>query len=86
MVSRKKESRMDNKSKTIATIDVNLQITGLEPRDWIQETVEEHLNCMLCGTTLEFKHTVNHIEQHVHEEAHCPGCNIRNRTQAHTLQ
>ena len=79
-------SSKDNKGNVIAEIDVNVHITGLPPRNWILETIEEHLNCILCGTEMTFKHVVDHIAQNVKEEGHCPHCKVRGRASEHSLQ
>lgn len=75
-----------NKGNVIAEIDVRVHFEGLSRKDWAQAKIEEHLNCLLCGTPLQFKHQVDHIDQVVHEEAHCSCCGIRNRQADHSLQ
>lgn len=74
-----------NNSKTIATIDVNL-IPSVDKRTWIEESVNEHFHCVLCGSELDIHHKTDFITQEVQEEAHCPSCNIRNRQSAYSLQ
>jgi hypothetical protein len=83
-----KEQGMDtpNKPKTIATIDVNIQWPTPAKRDWLEETLQDHLQCVLCGTDLEFSHKADFITQTVVEDAHCPGCKVRNRQSSHSLQ
>jgi hypothetical protein len=76
----------DNKPKTIATIDVNIQWPTIPKRDWIDEAVQDHLNCVLCGTELTFKHHTNFADHTVAEDASCQGCRIRSRQTVHTLQ
>ena len=39
-----------NKPKTIATIDVNLVMPKVSKADWMQETINDHLQCVLCGS------------------------------------
>lgn len=80
------ENRKKDSGNVIAQIDVNVKMPVLSARDWMSESIDEHLNCVLCGTSLEFYHKVDHIEQKVQEEAHCPHCNVRNREAAHSLQ
>lgn len=75
-----------DKPKTIATIDVNLHWPKIEKKDWMAETLSDHFHCVLCGSELVFKHATDFVEQLVAEEAHCPGCKVRNRTSAHRLQ
>ncbi len=82
---------MDNSNKnakpnTIATIDINIQWPKIEKRAWLDEAVSDHLNCVLCGTELTFKHTTNFADHSVAEDASCNGCRIRNRQTLHTLQ
>lgn len=75
-----------NKPKTIATIDVNLVMPKVSKTEWMQETLNDHLQCVLCGTELSFKHKTDFIAQSVTEDAHCPACQIRNRQTSHRLQ
>lgn len=79
-------SSKDNKSQVIAEIDVNVHLTGLPPRNWMAERLDELLNCILCGEKMAFKHSVDHINQAVKEESHCLTCNVRNHTTEHKLQ
>jgi predicted nucleic acid-binding Zn ribbon protein len=79
------DAENNSKPKTVATIDVNL-IPKMSSREWIAETVDEHLHCVLCGSELRFQHKTDFIEQIVAEEAHCPICNVRNRQQSYRLQ
>ncbi len=71
-------SNKNEKAEIIATIDVNLK--------WVDESVYDHLHCVLCGTSLSFNHKTNFVEQIVVEEAHCAGCGVRNRKSEHRLQ
>jgi hypothetical protein len=75
----------DSTRKTIATIDVNL-VPKVTRQQWLDDAKTQHLNCVLCGTTLVFKHKVQHVDRVVHEEANCPSCRVRNRTSTHGLQ
>lgn len=75
-----------NKPKTIATIDINMVMPKVSKTDWMQEVLADHLQCVLCGTDLVFKHKTDFIAQSVTENAHCPSCNVRNRQSAHRLQ
>jgi hypothetical protein len=79
-------SNKNEKPKTIATIDVNIQWPKIESRDWIEESVNDHNNCVLCGTPLTFKHHTNFADHTVAEDANCQGCRIRSRQTVHTLQ
>jgi Zn ribbon nucleic-acid-binding protein len=76
----------DKKQNIVATIDVNVHFPKVDKRAWLEESLADHLNCVLCGSDLQFKHHTNFIEQVVSEEAHCPHCKIRNRISAHGLQ
>lgn len=73
------------KSKTIATLDINL-VPAVSRREWLQESLEDHLNCVLCGTAMHFDHKTDFIAQTVTEDAHCPACRVRNRQSSHRLQ
>jgi len=54
--------------------------------EWIEEIVDDHLLCVLCGSALDFKHKTDFISGQVTEEAHCPACKIRNRQTCYSLQ
>lgn len=75
----------DSKPKTVATIDVQL-VSAISARDWLHESVHDHLNCVLCGSPLVFEHKTDHVEQIVTESAACSGCRVRNRKSEHRLQ
>lgn len=75
-----------DKPKTIATIDVNIAWPKVDKKAWLEETLTDHLTCVLCGTDLEFKHSTDFIKQSVVEDAHCPCCKVRNRQTNHSLQ
>jgi hypothetical protein len=75
-----------DKPKTIATIDVNLTWKTPDRKAWLEESVSDHLECVLCGSDLEFAHKADFIEQTVVEHAHCPSCNVRTRESQHKLQ
>jgi hypothetical protein len=75
-----------NKPKTIATIDVNVHMPKVGKKEWLQESLEDHFHCVLCGSELEFQHKTDFILQTVTEDAHCPACHVRNRQTAHILQ
>ena len=80
---------MDTKNqrpKTIATIDVNLQMPKMDKRQWLTEEVDQHFHCVLCGDQLRFRHKTDFVEQVVTEDAHCPSCNVRNRQSTYRLQ
>ena len=79
-------SSSSTKPKVVATIDVNLHYPKVERRDWIDETVANHLQCVLCGTELKFVHATDFVEQTVTEDAQCPHCQVRTRQSAHRLQ
>jgi hypothetical protein len=79
-------SNKGEKPKIVATIDVNVHWPKIEKRDWLEENLQDHLQCVLCGTDLVFKHKTDFAVQVVSEDAHCPHCNIRNRQTTHGLQ
>ena len=62
------------------------ELIKVTKKEWLQESLEDHLQCVLCGTPLEFKHKTDFIGGVVHEEATCPACRIKNRQSAHRLQ
>ena len=80
-----------NKPKIVATIeinplDLNQPIPRVTKQDWMRESIEEHLNCGLCGTEIEFTRRTDFITHVVAEDAHCPGCRARRRQTLHNLQ
>lgn len=80
------DTKNDTKAKVVTSIDINLQWPEVSKRTWIEESVEEHFQCVLCGGKLEFRHKTNFVEQAVKEEAHCPQCGVRNRVTDYQLQ
>jgi hypothetical protein len=50
------------------------------------EALEELQSCILCGTTLDFRHKTNFIDNTVIEESHCLHCNIRSKAADYNLQ
>lgn len=76
----------DKGPKVIASIDVNVHWPKIERGVWLEECLQDHLSCVLCGTDLEFKRKTDFVGQTVTEDAHCPRCNIRNRQSTHRLQ
>lgn len=79
-------SNKGDKPKVIANIDVRVQWPKLNTRDWLEESIQDHLLCVLCGSGLEFAHKTDFVAQVVTEDAHCPQCKVRNRQSAHRLQ
>lgn len=79
-------NKNDKAAKTIATIDVNLTIPKIDKKAWREEALDDHFQCVLCGTHLVFKHKTDFIAQSVVEEAHCEQCGVRNRHSTFSLQ
>ena len=81
---------MDNKNekpKIVASIDVNVQfVPKVSKKAWLEESIDDHLQCVLCGTHLNFTHKADFIAGTVHEEAHCASCGVRNRQSDYILQ
>lgn len=75
---------MDTSNKNDKT--VNVSWPKVDKRAWLEESVEEHFHCVLCGSELEFTRKTNFIEQTVVEDAHCPSCGVRNRQSLYGLQ
>lgn len=67
-------------------MDTKTEAITISKAEWLQESIEDHLNCILCGSPLDFKHRTDFIEQVVTEEAHCPACRVRSRQSLHPLQ
>ena len=47
--------------------------------------LNSHSTCAMCDSRLEIKHDVNKGELKVKEEAHCPSCGIRVRSNHHLM-
>jgi hypothetical protein len=77
-------SNNDNKSKVVTSIDINIQWPSRKA--WLDESIDDHLNCILCGGALQFAHKTDFITGVVTEDAHCPSCKIRNRQASYGLQ
>jgi hypothetical protein len=74
-----------DKSKTVATIDVNI-VPKVSKATWMEEAMNDHLLCVLCGSAMTFKHKTDFITNTVCEDAHCSACGVRNRQSVYTLQ
>lgn len=72
------------KPKIVSSIDINIQWP--DRKAWLDESIDDHLNCVLCGGALKFVHKTDFVTQIVNEDAHCPSCHVRNRQSSHTLQ
>ena len=79
-------SNQDEKPKLIAQIDVNIHWPKIESRDWVEESVNDHLNCVLCGSEMTLKHHTNFADHTVVEDANCSFCKVRNRQSHQILQ
>ncbi len=77
-------SNKDSKSKVVTSIDLNIQWP--DRKAWLEESIEDHLNCVLCGGELKFQHKTDFGSAVVTENAHCPSCNVRNREMTYALQ
>lgn len=51
-----------------------------------REIIEQFTSCCLCGGPLEFNHSTNYVHLVVREEAACPACGVRTKTETHRLQ
>ncbi len=79
-------SNKSNKDKVASSAELNLPWPKIEKQAWIDESIDNHLNCVLCGTVLLMTHKTDFIHQAVHEEADCPNCKIRTRQSDYRLQ
>jgi hypothetical protein len=52
----------------------------------IERILLEHNTCCLCGSELNFSHKTDFMTLQVQEQAHCPSCRVRTRSQTYTLQ
>ena len=74
-----------DKNKTVATIDVNI-VPKVSKQAWMEEAMNDHLLCVLCGSEMVFKHKTDFLRNTVCEDAHCSSCGVRNRQSNYTLQ
>jgi len=80
-------SNKSDKPKIVTSIDLNIQWPPkVSSKAWLEESVDDHLSCVLCGTALTFKHKTDFITNQVDEEAHCNACGVRNRQSVYNLQ
>jgi predicted nucleic acid-binding Zn ribbon protein len=81
-------SDKNTKAKTVGTLDMNINQhpPKVERRDWLDESIDDHLHCVLCGTKLVFSHKTDFVGQKVAEKAHCPSCGVKIRECAYDLQ
>jgi hypothetical protein len=49
------------------------------------EFIQEELFCCLCGSELEFKHSLDFAKNTIQEDSHCPQCHIDLKQKEHTL-
>lgn len=82
----------DIKNNSNSETDLNLEATigsqyySFTANDWRTQTLEDLLACPLCGSNLEFKASTNFSQNMVHEDAHCPTCQIKTKQNLHRLQ
>ncbi len=79
-------SNKSDKAKTVALIDVNLTMPKVSKQTWMEESVNDHLQCVLCGSMMTFKHKTDFLTGTVCEDAHCTACGVRNRQSNYILQ
>lgn len=79
MEEKVKKEQITEESKVIAEINFE----AIDPRE---QFLMEYNNCPLCGTELYYTHNTDFIYLDVKEEAHCPHCNIKTKTDSHRLQ
>lgn len=68
-------NRSDEKIQYFEKIETELQ----------HEFVKLQNHCSLCNTVLEL-HMGPNEENEIHEVAHCPSCQIRNRSKTYPIQ
>jgi hypothetical protein len=49
-------------------------------------TLMEQNECVLCGTALAFKHSIDYLTLKVEEEGNCPSCRVSLRKREFSLQ
>ena len=48
--------------------------------------IDDENNCCLCGSTLNFKHSVDYMTLRIKEDASCPSCMIQMKSKEHSIQ
>jgi hypothetical protein len=48
-------------------------------------TLDDYLNCYICGASLDFEHHADFAKLVVYEKANCPCCGVRMKTKTFTL-
>ena len=79
-------SNKADKPGIIANTEVGPFCPKVDKRTWLEETLEDHFHCILCGSDLAFTHKTDFVTQVVTEDANCACCKIRNRQSSHRLQ
>ena len=51
----------------------------------MQNFLVAHTHCLLCETELEIHHEINLKEKKVKEDAYCPRCGVKTRSQVHSV-
>lgn len=77
---------MEDKKVIYETETVQDQLKKMTQADWTEQSVQEYLNCVLCGSEYTFYHKTDFTFMTVDEEAHCPLCNVRGSKHQHLLQ
>lgn len=78
-------SNKNAKTKQVHVVDVKV-MPKIEKKAWLDESIADHFNCVLCGSTLMFTHKTDFANHTVSEKAHCPSCGVKNRESSHSLQ
>lgn len=53
--------------------------------NYLRRYLDEQACCAMCETELEIRHEINVKDLRVKEEAHCPSCGIRVRSNHHLM-
>lgn len=77
-----------DETKTKANLNETLEnhYRQMSRSDFRQAHLEDLRDCPICGTELEFTSVTHFVSLRVQEEAHCPNCQIRTRSEEHCLQ
>lgn len=75
-----------DKNKTSGPTEINLTVPKVDKVTWMEESVNDHLMCVLCGAAMTFKHKTDFIAGTVCEDAMCGSCGVRNRQSNYILQ
>ncbi len=64
----------------------SLMTEHINPLTAREQVLDSLLNCALCGTALNFFHSIDLANHQISEEGKCPCCGIKSKKTKHGLQ